>query len=127
MFPAAAAPECPGRVQSKTPPESPMKTSVRGNSLALFLILMVPAAVGRSRADSLPVTGTLPVPAEAGPAPAILPCGRLEHPGLEECSGLVASRRSPGVFWALSDNGVMVAGLSMRFSPVGISGRVTPR
>lgn len=31
--------------------------------------------------------------------------GRLDAEGLKECSGLVASRRSPGVYWALNDSG----------------------
>lgn len=31
--------------------------------------------------------------------------GRLEADGLKECSGLVASRRSPGVYWTLNDSG----------------------
>ncbi len=33
---------------------------------------------------------------------------------------------TPGLFWALSDNGVMIAGLTTTFSPVGIAGRTTP-
>jgi hypothetical protein len=33
----------------------------------------------------------------------------------------------PGFFWALSNDGVMISGLSVAFSPVGISDRVTRR
>jgi hypothetical protein len=34
---------------------------------------------------------------------------------------------SPGVFWALSDHGVMISGISTTFSPVGVADRLTPR
>lgn len=33
------------------------------------------------------------------------PRGYLDHPSLRECSGIVASRRHPGVFWAHNDSG----------------------
>ncbi|MEO6810963.1 MAG: hypothetical protein ABI353_17770, partial [Isosphaeraceae bacterium] len=31
--------------------------------------------------------------------------GRLEHPAIREASGIVASRRHPGVFWVHNDSG----------------------
>jgi hypothetical protein len=33
------------------------------------------------------------------------PLGRLEHPPIREASGIVASRRHPGVFWVHNDSG----------------------
>jgi hypothetical protein len=33
------------------------------------------------------------------------PIGRLEHPPIREASGIVASRRHPGVFWIHNDSG----------------------
>jgi hypothetical protein len=33
------------------------------------------------------------------------PIGRLDHPPIREASGLVASRRHPGVFWVHNDSG----------------------
>jgi len=44
------------------------------------------------------------------------------YPGVFSLGGF-----SPGFFWALSEHGVVISGLSLTFSPVGISGRVTPR
>src|SRR3954470_12775279 len=31
--------------------------------------------------------------------------GRLEHPAIREASGIVASRRHPGIFWVHNDSG----------------------
>src|SRR5690554_2695558 len=42
------------------------------------------------------------------PAPATGPSaqiGRIDHPPIRESSGLVASRRQPGVFWTHNDSG----------------------
>ncbi len=44
------------------------------------------------------------------------------YPGAFDIGGF-----RPGVFWALSDNGVMISGISVAFSPVGLSDRITPR
>lgn len=33
------------------------------------------------------------------------PLGRLDHPAIREASGIVASRRHPGVFWVHNDSG----------------------
>jgi hypothetical protein len=33
------------------------------------------------------------------------PIGRLEHPAICEASGIVASRRYPGIFWVHNDSG----------------------
>jgi hypothetical protein len=45
----------------------------------------------------------------AGLAPApparLEPVGRLDHPAIREASGIVASRRHPGVFWVHNDSG----------------------
>jgi hypothetical protein len=38
-------------------------------------------------------------------APGIFQIGYLTHPRLTECSGVVASRRHPGVFWVHTDGG----------------------
>jgi hypothetical protein len=37
--------------------------------------------------------------------PPLQPLGRLEHPPIREVSGIVASRRHPGVFWVHNDSG----------------------
>src|SRR3954471_13095062 len=39
------------------------------------------------------------------PAAPLEPIGRLEHPPIRETSGIVASRRHPGIFWAHNDSG----------------------
>ena len=39
------------------------------------------------------------------PAAALVACGRLDAPVLDECSGIVASRRYAGVFWVHNDSG----------------------
>jgi hypothetical protein len=44
------------------------------------------------------------------------------YPGAVNIAGV-----SPGFFWALSDNGVMIAGITAAILPVGIAGRTTPR
>ncbi len=50
-----------------------------------------------------------PAPKSAGHAPAGLgnfaKQGRLEAPDLKEASGIVASRRHPGIFWVHNDSG----------------------
>ena len=33
------------------------------------------------------------------------PIGRLDHPAIREASGIVASRRYPGIFWVHNDSG----------------------
>ncbi|HUU81960.1 MAG TPA: hypothetical protein VM243_00525 [Phycisphaerae bacterium] len=59
-------------------------------------------------------TGSAPNPPrsvitnEPPPAPAVdawRPVGRIEHEPVSECSGIVASRRYPGVFWVHNDSG----------------------
>lgn len=35
----------------------------------------------------------------------LTPCGRLSHPAIVEASGLVASRKYPGIFWTHNDSG----------------------
>ena len=54
--------------------------------------------------------GVQPRPAPKTPArPAALGrpvrAGKLEHPALRESSGIVASRKHPGVFWTMNDSG----------------------
>lgn len=44
------------------------------------------------------------------------------YPGAFDVGGF-----APGFFWALSDDGVMIAGVTAAFSPVGLAGRTTPR
>lgn len=44
-------------------------------------------------------------PALAGKKKDAFKLGKLEPRGLEECSGIVASRRHEGVFWAINDSG----------------------
>lgn len=44
------------------------------------------------------------------------------YPGAFDIAGF-----HPGVFWALSDNGVMISGITTTFSPVGIADRITRR
>ncbi len=44
------------------------------------------------------------------------------YPGVFSIGGF-----TPGLFWALSDDGVMISGISASFSPVGLSGRITRR
>src|SRR5262249_42084786 len=44
--------------------------------------------------------------AQTGPPPAALePVGRLDHPAIREASGIVKSRRHPGIFWVHNDSG----------------------
>src|SRR5689334_7116073 len=31
--------------------------------------------------------------------------GRLDHPAIRECSGIVHSRKHPGIFWVHNDSG----------------------
>jgi hypothetical protein len=41
-----------------------------------------------------------------GPAPdALEPVGRLEHRAIREASGIIKSRRHPGIFWTHNDSG----------------------
>ncbi|HMB04710.1 MAG TPA: hypothetical protein VKP69_13330 [Isosphaeraceae bacterium] len=42
--------------------------------------------------------------AQAPPSP-LEPVGRLDHPAIREASGIVASRRHPGIFWVHNDSG----------------------
>lgn len=44
-------------------------------------------------------------PAPTGPEVTLRPIGRLAHPALREASGIVASRKHPGVFWVHNDSG----------------------
>lgn len=37
--------------------------------------------------------------------PALETLGRLDHPAIREASGIVQSRRHPGVFWVINDSG----------------------
>ncbi len=47
-----------------------------------------------------------PVPADRPLAPVALErLGRLDHPAIREASGMVASRRHPGIFWVHNDSG----------------------
>lgn len=41
----------------------------------------------------------------AGPARTLERLGRLDHPPIREASGIVASRRHPGIFWVHNDSG----------------------
>lgn len=54
--------------------------------IALMLLLAPPALAGKKKAADFKL-------------------GKLEPKGLEECSGIVASRRHEGVFWAINDSG----------------------
>ena len=52
----------------------------------------------------------LQTPGKAGPTPhqiepGVQKVGRLVHPQLSECSGVVASRQHPGILWTHSDGG----------------------
>jgi hypothetical protein len=47
--------------------------------------------------------------------PALQPIGRLEHPPIREASGIVASRRHPGVFWVHNDSGNPPALFAVKF------------
>ena len=44
------------------------------------------------------------------------------YPGVFAIGGF-----SPGLFWSLSDNGVIISGISTSFSPVGLANRITRR
>ena len=50
----------------------------------------------------LVLLGTLGLP---GAGEGVESIGRLDHPPIREASGLVASRRYPGVFWVHNDSG----------------------
>lgn len=48
---------------------------------------------------------TLALAADPPEALALRPLGRLTHPAIREASGVVASRRFPGIFWVHNDSG----------------------
>lgn len=56
------------------------------------------AAWPADRADS-------DAPAGGGPLARPVRVGRLAHPGIRESSGIVASRKHPGVYWTMNDSG----------------------
>ncbi len=70
-------------------------------------VLVVAAALIKS-ASSGPVTPTQKAPTTTRRATALsrpIHVGRLNQPALEESSGLVASRKYPGVYWSMNDSG----------------------
>ncbi len=58
-----------------------------------WLAILIPWAIPPSRLGAQPPVG------------AFAKVGRIEHPPVMEASGLVASRRYPGVFWTICDSG----------------------
>jgi hypothetical protein len=67
-------------------------------------IMMIPA--GESRLMFAPFLIVLVLVGDDRAAPGPLkPAGRLEHRPIREASGIVASRRRPGVFWVHNDSG----------------------
>jgi len=52
-----------------------------------------------------PALLTLLALSAAGPEVALERVGRLDHPAVREASGLVKSRRHPGVYWVHNDSG----------------------
>lgn len=63
-----------------------------GHAAAILLVLLVPLSFS---VHGAPDAGTSP----------LVSCGRLPAPVLDECSGIVASRRFPGVYWVHNDSG----------------------
>ena len=72
------------------------------------LAVLVAAAVLIKSASSGPVTTTRKASTTTKRAVALsrpIHVGRLNQPALEESSGLVASRKYPGIFWSINDSG----------------------
>lgn len=73
-----------------------------------WILLLVSAALillGGEDSPPAPKSPDVELPRPAGGVREYAPCGRLEHPALRECSGIVASRKHPGVFWVHNDSG----------------------
>lgn len=73
----------------------------------MFLLLLILPGLTHLRSQDpktlVPKPIVLPLPDAA--TPMLKPTGHLEHPGLPECSGIVASRKHPGAFWVHNDSG----------------------
>jgi hypothetical protein len=65
-----------------------------------FLLSCLPAGALLPQASS-PGGST----GETRPQKAWAPIGRLEHAQISECSGIVASRKYPGIYWVHNDSG----------------------
>lgn len=76
-----------------TDQSSGYRSRPRTRGLAVLVVLLT-AAIGAAGARE-PDSGKIPFE----------PVARLAVPALRECSGLVASRTQPGVFWAHNDSG----------------------
>src|SRR3954447_14306889 len=59
-------------------------------------------------------TGVILATAAFLPAGPLERLGRLDHPAIREASGIVASRRHPGVFWVHNDSGHPAALFAVR-------------
>lgn len=76
----------------------------------LWFLALLFLAPGQNSGEDAPVTFCASVSRVGlarpdGKPRAWAPIGRLEHPALQECSGIVASRKHPGAFWVHNDSG----------------------
>lgn len=77
---------------------------MRWRSWIFLLTLALLAGLVRERTRAEGGHGVV-LPRPEGTPRIYAPSGRLEHPSLQECSGIVASRRHAGVFWVHNDSG----------------------
>ncbi len=90
-----------------------MKIHANGAQAAALLAVCLSVLIfGRGSAAGQNNTGptgrAAPGDADSSSAPAVdvwRPIGRLDHEPIKECSGIVASRQYPGIFWVHSDSG----------------------
>lgn len=74
---------------------------MNGPNRSMGVVVLLGSLMGAGAAELPPawVAGEQPV------APGIFQVGYLSAPRLTECSGVVASRRQPGLFWTHTDGG----------------------
>lgn len=70
----------------------------------MFWILAAVAA-GHVPCEAQDARLAAPEPAGVRVAEGVLEIGRLANPRLNECSGIIASRQFPGIFWVHNDGG----------------------
>ncbi|MCA9659157.1 MAG: hypothetical protein KC486_12495 [Myxococcales bacterium] len=102
---AAAEPTCAGRrgaspIGSSRSPERP---SGRARARALVGAVALASLSGCPRRTEIPPELAAAAHCPTFAAPEVL--GTLDDPDLDEVSGLVASRRQPGVLWVHNDSG----------------------
>ena len=79
----------------------------RAGWLAVWTAMLLSAwlSINPAVADDPATAADQPGPRPSPPLKAWQPVGRIEHEKLTECSGIVASRQYPGIFWVHNDSG----------------------